>query len=420
MQVNSTDVPYFFVARQPIFDRGQRVFAYELLYRTNGENHCPPTEGNLASRNVITDTLVRIGVKKLVGSKRMFVNLTRDLLVEEAATVLPPQQLVLEVLEDIEPDDEVISACRSLKTKGYELALDDFQEHRSHPLLIELADYIKIDFLATPAPLRLKLAYKYASQGKKLIAEKVETREQCQEALQLGYAYLQGYFFKRPMIIQGRTVPGVRINYLDILHAVREKELNFWEIEKIVKRDLSLSYMLLRYINSAGFGWRQRIVSIRHALALMGEIDVRKFMSLVALSGVVQEKPHELALHSLVRARFLENLARPAGMAPRSLDLYLLGLFSLIDAILDLPLEEALKQLALHPDVKDALTGKAGKMLDILRLVTHYESGDWEQAMNLASQVGVPRGLVPGVYLEALHWSTAILGDFPGQTHKPA
>jgi c-di-GMP-related signal transduction protein len=414
MQTNSTAVPYTFVARQPIFDRGQRVFGYELLYREDNNNHYPATEGNRASRNVITDTLVRIGVEKLVGRKRMFVNLTRDLLIEEAATVLPQQQLVLEVLENVEPDDQVIAACRSLKQKGYEIALDDFQEHQSHPQLIELADYIKVDFLATPAALRAQLASRFGGLGKKLIAEKVETRDQCQEALQLGYAFLQGYFFRKPTIIQERAVPGVKVNYLEILHAVRERDLNFCEIERIVKRDLSLSYMLLRYINSAAFGWRQRIVSIRHALALMGEIDVRKFLSLIALSGVVRDKPHELAIHSLVRARFLETIARPAGLTPRALDLYLLGLFSLIDAILDLPLENALKQLALHPDVKDALTGKPGKMRDLLCLVTHYESGAWEEAMSLASQIGVSRGLVPGLYLEALHWSTSILVDTQG------
>jgi c-di-GMP-related signal transduction protein len=417
MQIDKT-LPYSFVARQPIFDRGLRVFAYELLYRNNRDNHCPDTEGDRATRNVITDTLVRIGVEKLVGRKRMFVNLTRELLIDQAVTVLPHQQLVLEVLENVVPDEEVITACRNLKKKGYEIALDDFQEHLSHPELIELADYIKIDFLATPARLREQLASRYGNLGKKLIAEKVETREQSQEATRLGYAYMQGYFFKKPTIIQGRTVPGVKINYLDVLHAVRKRDLDFWEIERIIKRDLSLSYMLLRYINSAAFGWRQRIVSIRHALALMGEIDVRKFLSLIALSGVVREKPHELALHSLIRARFLENLARPAGMQARALDLYMMGLFSLIDAILDLSLEGALKQLALSADVKEALTGKPGKMTDLLSLVTYYESGYWEQAMNLATQAGIPRGLVPGLYLDALNWSNSILVESHSEAHR--
>ncbi|MFB3901900.1 MAG: EAL and HDOD domain-containing protein [Acidobacteriota bacterium] len=398
-----------FVARQPIFTRLQKVFGYELLFRSSMDNFCSrDIERNLAAANVIVGALVNFGLDTLSGGKRVFVNLTHDLLVSGAAALLPREQTVIEVLEGIAPDQAVIDACRGLRKQGYLLALDDFVEIEGNQPLVEIADFIKVDFLATTPRQRRELGRALAAQGKKMLAEKVETPEQAAEALDSGYSYLQGYFFARPAIARGRAIPGSRLRHLEMTKILREPELDFRAVEQIVKCDLSLSYKLLRFVNSAAHAWTDQIDSIRHALVLLGEDDVRRLLSLIALSGLVQDKPPELALASVVRARFAESLAGQGSLSHRQLDLFLLGMFSLIDALLDLPLEEALSQIALPADVKAALCGEPNPLRGILDLILAHERGDWNNVAIQASLNGIPLAMITALYVASVKSAQAV------------
>ncbi len=283
-----------FVARQPIFNQHREVYAYELLFRSGFENAFGNVNGDQASSKVMTNSFLGIGLDTLTGGKRAFVNFTRDLLVQEIALLFPSEQLVVEILENVEPDEEVLDSCKSLKQAGYSLALDDFCFESKYEPLVKLADLIKVDFLLTTSDERCEKTPQLTDQGITLLAEKVETQEVFEEALQLGYTYFQGYFFSKPVVVSQRGIPGFKVPYIQILQSIRRPEIDFAELERIIKSDLSLTHQLLRYINRFGFGFVREIESVRHALTLLGHDNLRKLVSLVVLSSVVEDKPQEL------------------------------------------------------------------------------------------------------------------------------
>ena len=259
-----------FVARQPIFDPHQKVYAYELLFRSGMDNFFDASDPDQASTSVIVDRLLLMGMEKLTGGDRAFINCTRNVLIKGYAALLPKDKVVVEILESVEPDDEVVGACLRLKRAGFMLALDDFiYEERLEPLL-PLVDFVKVDFRETTERDRRALVEKLSPRGIKMVAEKVETRSELQQASEMGYTYFQGYFFSKPEIIVAKDIPGYKLNYLRVLQAVNQPEINLVELENIIKLEASLTYKLLRYLNSAFFGFRTEIRSIHHALALLG------------------------------------------------------------------------------------------------------------------------------------------------------
>lgn len=400
-----------FVARQPIFDRQQRVFGYELLFRSCLTNAYDGTEGTQATSQVITTSFFSLDMGKILGGKRAFINFNRDLLVGECVSVLPSEIAVVEVLESVEADEQVMAACKHLKERGYLLALDDFVcEERLAPLA-EVADIIKVDFLATPEAERRRLVRRYSGRGIKLLAEKVETPEQFRQAYQMGYSYFQGYFFARPVIISGRDIPAFKLHYLQILKEINLPELDYPRLENMIKQEVSLSYKLLRYINSAAFGWRGPIESIRQALVLLGESESRKFVSLVALPFLAQDKPEELVVTAVIRARFCESIAPRVGLSNRKADLFFLGMFSLLDVIMDRPLEEVLAEVGLAPDVREALLEKScgrNPLGWILELVRCYEAAEWDRLAQAARHLRLPAEVIPDLYLDSVHWADSV------------
>ena len=400
-----------FVARQPIFDRQQRVFGYELLFRSCLTNAYDGTEGTQATSQVITTSFFSLDMGKILGGKRAFINFNRDLLVGECVSVLPSEIAVVEVLESVEADEQVMAACKHLKERGYLLALDDFVcEERLAPLA-EVADIIKVDFLATPEAERRRLVRRYSGRGIKLLAEKVETPEQFRQAHQMGYSYFQGYFFARPVIISGRDIPAFKLHYLQILKEINLPELDYQRLENMIKQEVSLSYKLLRYINSAAFGWRGPIESIRQALVLLGESESRKFVSLVALPFLAQDKPEELVVTAVIRARFCESIAPRVGLSRRKADLFFLGMFSLLGVIMDRPLEEVLAEVGLAPDVREALLEKScgrNPLGWILELVRSYEAAEWDRLAQAARHLRLPAEVIPDLYLDSVHWADSV------------
>ena len=394
------------MARQPIFDANRDVVAYELLFRDGLVNAFGGIDGTEATRQVMLNTFVLFGLHRLTAGRPAFVNFTREALLSDLVTLFPTHSLVIEILESVTEDPEVIEQCRNLRDAGYAIALDDFTQVEGHEALLEFADIIKVDFKLAPTEQRKALARHFRGKKVRLLGEKVETYDDFREAQDAGYALFQGYFFAKPEIMNRGDVPGRRAHHLRLLRELRHPGVDVDAIESIIKQDLALSYRLMRYINSSLFGLRSEIQSVRHALLLMGERDVRRWATLAALSSLANDKPAELVELGLVRARFCENLRPLLGQGPEAgEELFLLGLFSVLDACMDMPITDALKELAVPARVKGALSGVPGSMRDVLDLVLAFERADWD-AIDAKGQA-INRDVLLGAYLASLDWAHA-------------
>lgn len=396
-----------FVARQPIFDRKQKVYAYELLFRSGFEqNFFDNSDGDASSKQVLTNSFLSIGMDTMTNGKKAFVNFTRKLLLDQVASIFPKDLMVVEILEDIEPDDEMVSACKKLKDLGYLLVLDDFVFAPGYENLINLVDIIKVDFIQTQGTERGTVIHDVGASRIEYLAEKVETQEDFEQAVDLGYSYFQGYYFSKPQIIAGHDVPAHKLNYLQILNEINQPEVDFDELEKVFKQDLSLSYKLLNYMNSVHFGFKNKIRSIKHALSLLGIDESKKWLSLFALQIIGKDKSEELLSMSLIRANSCEMIAPLIGCKNRASELFLMGLFSMIDALLDQPLEGILAKLPLADDIKKALLGEKNQMGDVFELVVNYEKGDWVNFSEYAARLSVKETELLDIFQMALEKAT--------------
>ncbi|HEX4594429.1 MAG TPA: HDOD domain-containing protein [Bryobacteraceae bacterium] len=396
-----------FVARQPILDSGQNVFAYELLYRSSWKNAYDGVSSSIATTDVILNALLHIGMDRLVGGKPAFVNFDRELLLGNLVGLLPPN-IVIEVLESVTPDQDVVARCRELRKQGFKIALDDVTDLGKVGELITVADFVKVDFRAASHRDQEIVARSAIQRSIRTLAEKVETSEEFERALKLGYKLAQGYFFAKPKIIPGSKIPPNKLAFLRLLHEINKPEPDIHKIEETLRREPALVYKLLRYINSAAFGWKRPIDSIRHALALLGTEQIQKWIGLLALAALTDRAPASLAPAAIFRARFCELIATAAGLRNRSPELFLLGMLSLFEAILRRPMEEIIEQIELNDDVRGALL-KPGQAADkigtIYALVTAYETGSWEIVDECAARLGLSRqGLSTG-YQDSVLWA---------------
>ncbi len=396
-----------FVARQPIFDRQQKVYAYELLFRSGFEqNFFDHWDGDASSKQVLTSSFLSIGIETLTNGKKAFINFTRKLLLDQVASIFPHNLMVVEILENVEPDEKIISACKNLKDLGYLLVLDDFVFAPGYESLIDLVDIIKVDFIQTQGTARGDVIHDVGVSRIKYLAEKVETREDVEQAMDFGYSYFQGYYFSKPQIIAGRDIPTYKLNYLQILNEINQPEVDFDELEKVLKQDLSLSYKLLNYLNSPYFGFANKIRSIKHALSLLGIRESKKWLSLFALQILGKDKSQELLAISLIRANSCEMIAPTIGNKNRASEFFLMGLFSMIDALLDQPLADILAKLPLADDIKTALLGEKNHVWDVYELVVSYEKGDWLNFSKYAAQLGLKEMELLDIFLKAFENAT--------------
>jgi EAL and modified HD-GYP domain-containing signal transduction protein len=396
-----------YVARQPILTREEQVFGYELLFRDGVENYFSGADFDAAARSTVDNSML-IGFDVLCSGRRAFINCTREILLKDYLTLLPSGQTVVEVLETVEPDDLVIAACQRLKAAGYLIALDDFVANDPREQMTDLADIIKVDMkLTTPAE-RAAMVKKYGPWRSRMLAEKVETREEFVEARDAGFVYFQGYFFQRPEILTTHAIPENRFNYIRMLQAVAQPELDEKEIENVIKSEASICYRLLRYLNSAVFGFSSEIHSIRHALSMLGERETRRWIRLVATLGAGQGKSSELVTSALVRARFCELLS------PRiqhgDSDLFLMGLLSLMDAMLEIPMSEVLDKVPIDQETKAVLLGGASRLRPLYQLMLARESGEWEGSAELSRLLKLSESEVAEAYWQAMQWAKEVSG----------
>lgn len=406
MNVSNMNV---FVARQPIFDTKQKVIGYELLYRLSDENHFHGQDGDRATTEVIANSFLLIGLEDLTGGKRAFINFTQNLLTSDVAYSLPKELVAVEILEDVEVSAELVAACRKLKKSGYMLVLDDFVIKPEFAPLMEMADMIKVDFLNSVYEERLELARWFGPKKVTLLAEKVETREAFEEAIKMGYSCFQGYFFSKPVILSGKDISVYKMNFLQVLSEINRSETDFGRIENIIKRDVSLSYKLLKYINSAAYGFRTRITSIKHALVMLGMTEVKKWISLIALREMVDDKPGEIMTSSIIRAKFGELLAPVIGFGEQSAELFLMGIFSMLDAIVDRPMHVVVKDLPISEEIKTALLGEQNSYRDVFDLIVAYEKGDWDEFERYVARFRINEGVVPQIFFQSLEWANGVL-----------
>lgn len=400
-----------YVARQPIFNKNKKIHAYELLFRDSMSNFFPDVDANKATSSVLTNTFLSMGVEAVTGNKTAFVNFPQDLLVKRIPLVFSRDRLVVEVLEDVKPELDVVEACREIAQKGFRLALDDFFYQEDLEPLIQLADTIKFDFRLTPVEEIPHIIRKLSAYNIQLLAEKVETHDEFNRAVELGFRYFQGYFFNKPEILKGRGLSDSKLNLLTIMAEANKEEVAFGKLESIISRDVSISYKLMRYINSAYFRRASEITSINQAIVLLGEKGIRRFLSLIAMAGLAADKPDELIRTSIIRAKFCELLGKGDGIQTSPSELFMLGLFSLIDAIMDNSMAYLIENIPLPRSIKEALIHHKGEMYPYLKLTICYEKGDWQEINKLTGALNVDENRLPEDFMEALNWADSFTAD---------
>ena len=399
-----------FIARQPIFDRNMKVFAYELLYRFDGEsNHAGVLDNpDQASSMTIVTSFHSIGIQRITAGKRAFVNFTDRLLLDGVATLFPQEILVVELLESIKPTREVVMACRQLKESGYMVALDDFTLNENTRQLLPLADIVKIDWLAVPPSEMGELVCSLKPRAPLLLAEKIETREAFDLACDMGFSLFQGFFFSKPTILAKKKAEPLAVHYMQLVRSAFREEVEFVELARIIRRDAVLAYRLLRLVNSAYFGMQYEVTDIQSALAILGMSETRKWISLLVMMGLSEDKTDELVRVSLIRGRALELYCLRYLTPAESDNFFLTGLFSLLDVILDSKMDEVMQELSAPQALHRVLVDGLGEAAGLLRLLTFYERGGWEEVEEECRRQNLSLDVVTRLYMEAVLWS----GDF--------
>jgi EAL and modified HD-GYP domain-containing signal transduction protein len=405
-QTRALEEPTPCIARQPILTADEEVVGYELFFRESPQRDRFTSEQEKATSTTIA-ALSMIGLDVLCDGHPAFINCTRQMLLTEYFALLLPQQVVIEIQETVPADEDVRQACTRLKRDGYSIALDNFVPGDQRESLVPYADFIKVDITEVPPEQSAPLVAFYRSEGCHLLAQRVETREAFLIAQKNGFTRFQGYFFRRPQNLQVRQIPASQVTYVRLLSAISKPEVDFAELEDLVKREPSLCYRLLRYLNSPLLGLPSSVLSVRHALDLLGERESVRWLRMATTLVMGQEKPSDLVLSSLVRARFCELIA-PRVEHGKS-DLFLMGMLSLMDAILAVPIGMLIEELCLEPGIKAQLlcakTGGTTPLSSIYDLMVAREAGDWGRVTQLGKQLKLSLSFVAETSNEAMRWA---------------
>lgn len=395
-----------FIARQPIFDRRLRVLGYELLFRNGPDNHFTPTAQPAA--NVIVDSTMLLRLDSLTGPGKAFLNMSHDELRGGSALLLSSSKTVIEITEQIEPNAETIRACQDLHLAGYQLALDGFQDVPHWQLLIRFASFLKVDFQVTARDEQEALAKKFSRSGRKLTGKPIETQEEFRRAKRAGYAMFQGFFFLRPQMVIARDLPASKLNSLRLLQESVAPELRYGEIEDILKQEPALLYKLLRYLNSPALGLCREVRSVPHAVALLGEKEFRRWVTVVAVVAASMDEPVEVLRSAITRAYFCEGLAQLLFARANSAEFFLMGLLSLLDVLFARPLAEILDELPLSDGIRTALTGGSNMFRDVYEAALTCEQANWSAFHDAANRAKLSQALVTEKYEAALRQASSL------------
>jgi len=399
----------FYLARQPIFNTKKVLYAYELLFRDGFDNAFPAIDSDEATQRLIENSEFSSGIEALTGNSKAFINFTEESICSGLPELLPKRSVVVELLETIRPTDEVFAAVKSLKEKGYTVALDDFEFSPQWAKFLPYIDIIKMDFrLLSITQIKQQMSAHKGFKGDYL-AEKVEDYTEFSEALKLGFIYFQGYFFARPEIIQRRSLSASQKVYMELLEKVTAEDYNPDEIAAIVERDTGVSYKLLRFVNSAFFARQSDITSLKQAVVRLGQQEIRKFVAIIATASLGESKPNELTRLSIARARFCEQLAQTDhryGAEPGTA--FLSGLLSKLDALMDDELEHLLNHIHAGNSIRAALLSKKGAIAFFLSTAESIERVNWDSITRAANKLKLPEKDLIDMYQKASSWAASV------------
>ncbi len=399
-----------FIARQPILNAHKKLFAYELLYRGTKTSTLATASGNKATTSVLSSAFLTEGIDKISGSRPCFINFTRELLLQNLPFSFPKTLIVVEVLEDVPPTPDVVAVCRKLRGDGYTIALDDFIYDSSLDPLINVADIIKFDIRLSSLDTIQKTLHKLSRYNLKYLAEKVESHEEFVQMSKLGFSYFQGYFFCRPEKIKIKEVDSAKINLVNLLAEVNRKTTSVKKLEKIIQGDVGLSYKLLRFINSSYFYRVNKIESVANAITYLGSREIQRFIILVLISELATDKPAELVRLAVVRAKMGELIARETVLKDKEDEIFLLGLFSLLDAMLDTGMDFICDHLSLGDHLKNALINQTGPYSPYLQLIISYEKRDEPGCLAAMKEIGLGLEKLHQMYMDAISFAESVLG----------
>jgi EAL and modified HD-GYP domain-containing signal transduction protein len=405
LQRQATELRY--VARQPILDRHSKVHGYELLF-WNGRDPAFRAETDLDSRTML-DNAVLFGVEKLACGLPAFVECTVDSVNEDWVRVLPPHMTVVELLEDLEPTPALLATCRNLKASGFRIAVDDYTGAPLSKPLVDLADYIKVDILRRDAKQRREILSQLNGSSARLVAQNVETQEEYKQTSAEGFHLFQGYYFCHPEPLKNHKIPANRLVHLEIMEVLQKRPVDLPRLSQLVMCDASLTFRLLRLVNSPVCAMRQEVTSIQSAMMLLGEDTSRRVAMLAIASDFSTEQPAEILRMAFTRARFCELAASLCGLLPD--EQYLIGMISLFPAMLRILMEDLVRLLPLREQARDALLGRGNREGALLSWIMCHEGGDWAGCDEFVRSIGLRFDQVTKCHTEAVAWANAALNS---------
>ena len=397
-----------YMARQPILNLEKKVYGYELLYRSE---HLIMDEydGDVATLNVINNTFMSLGFEEVVDQGLAFLNFTSDLIKKDVPLIFNKEAIVIEILEDVQPEDFLMKKINELKEKGYIFAIDDYDSSYRYDEFLNLVDIVKVDFKKTNKYEREDITRKLKQHNVTLLAEKIENNNEFLEAKRLGYNLFQGFFFQKPQILKNREIKALNTNHLQAINELAKPEPDYHELAEIIKRDVAMTYKFMKLVNSVAFYSRSKIESINDALVRLGFREINKYVFLLMFKHLAVGSPDVLINNALIRAKFSEGLAKKSRFKNKCDDFFLLGMFSMIDVILSVPKEEALREMPISVELKKALTGtEKNEFSEMMDLIINHERGNFEFVNGLLVEFDISIGTLNNEYFNAIQWNLEI------------
>jgi EAL and modified HD-GYP domain-containing signal transduction protein len=399
---------FAFIARQPILDRNKEIFAYELLFR-DGKNNCYPSEErDEATTKLIAKNYQTLGLDDISCSKKSFINFQHETLMSGLPASLDPENIVVDLVAGRCVDSSLIDMCKHVKNMGYKIALEDSRLKPSWNEFLPFVDMLKVNANHESMDFLEKNVNRFIDANVQLVADRVDTYQSFSYFKELGFDYFQGYFFARPESLSNENLPTSKLTLIELMGASSSESFDVESINSVVEHDVGLSYMLLRFINNPMINKRYKITSLRHALNYMGEVEIKKFIALLALANLSDDKPLELLHLSLVRAKFCDLVGAEKNIGSNPPTAFLVGLFSMLDALLDQEMESLIGTLPLVDEVKEALCGGQNDLSVFLMLVRAFESGNWLKVIRISKILEIDQKLLHSLFNEAILWGNGL------------
>nr|WP_202436363.1 EAL domain-containing protein [Vibrio eleionomae] len=405
-------IKYSYIARQPILDQNKCTVGYELLFRDGPNNSFPDIDPETATSRLLSDHFLSNHYQTL-GENFGFVNFPYQSLINLIPTLFPSHSLVIEVLETCEPSDELLSAIKHMRKQGYKIALDDFIPNQAWKPFIPYISVIKFDLRAISIAKAKIFMDRVKGYDIEFLAEKVETYDEFQQAKAAGFTLFQGYFFSQPEVLQRKSLNPTFLTLVQLCKEISKENLDYKKLEEIITKDLSVSFKLLSFVNASA-SVSSKIQNFKQALVYLGEQKLRRFVSIVAIASTQDDKPNALYTLSIQRARFCELLWQRARVKCNNFDLedgaaFLTGMFSLLDSLLDQPLDNIVEQIPIDEALKQALLKKTGILGNILTLVQSYEHADWDVVARQSKVLQLSEKDVIKSYDDAIEWADVMM-----------